>query len=201
MSSSSSGRALTSTGSSTSLSGRRDSSAPLAAIFWCTDIILTLGLRSEERVRKGAEKLAKFLNAKQQGRLDGFFTAKPKASPKKSDKPAEKGKGKGTKRKVCSRVPLGRWLITYKGFVGGRQGQEGSCREQQEDEEKVDDSVRLSRCPRDFSVRLAVCFASCILAYAPVVYLTCCISSLVHNHPSSPRTQVQKSQVNQHCKP
>ncbi|KAL1950568.1 hypothetical protein VTO73DRAFT_5692 [Trametes versicolor] len=55
---------------------------------------------NEERVRKGAEKLAKFLNAKQQGRLDGFFTAKPKASPKKSDKPAEKGKGKGTKRKA-----------------------------------------------------------------------------------------------------
>lgn len=63
--------------------------------------------RSEERVRKGAEKLTKFLNAKQQGRLDGFFTAKPKASPTKDkeDKSAgKKGKGKadakGTKRKV-----------------------------------------------------------------------------------------------------
>ncbi|OJT09891.1 Flap endonuclease 1-A [Trametes pubescens] len=55
---------------------------------------------NEERVRKGAEKLAKFLNAKQQGRLDGFFTAKPKASPKKSDKAPEKGKAKGTKRKA-----------------------------------------------------------------------------------------------------
>ncbi|KAM5534982.1 hypothetical protein V8D89_011355 [Ganoderma adspersum] len=56
---------------------------------------------NEERVRKGAEKLAKFLNAKQQGRLDGFFTAKPKTSPKKEkEKPAEKGKGKGTKRKA-----------------------------------------------------------------------------------------------------
>ena len=58
---------------------------------------------SEERVRKGAEKLVKHLNAKQQGRLDGFFTAKPKTSPAKKDKekPAEKGKGgKGTKRKV-----------------------------------------------------------------------------------------------------
>lgn len=66
---------------------------------------------SEERVRRGAEKLSKFLNAKQQGRLDGFFTAKPKASPPKA-KEAEKGKGKaakGTKRKVCvsyARVPL-----------------------------------------------------------------------------------------------
>ncbi|TRM60548.1 PIN domain-like protein [Schizophyllum amplum] len=44
---------------------------------------------NEERVRKGAEKLAKFLNVKQQGRLDGFFTVKPK------DKPEPKGKGKG----------------------------------------------------------------------------------------------------------
>ncbi|KAJ7104291.1 flap endonuclease 1 [Mycena belliarum] len=59
---------------------------------------------NEERVRKGAEKLTKFLNSKQQGRLDGFFTVKPKdkkASPSKAD---AKGKGKdapkkGTKRK------------------------------------------------------------------------------------------------------
>ncbi|KAJ7494601.1 flap endonuclease 1 [Mycena galericulata] len=59
---------------------------------------------NEERVRKGADKLTKFLNSKQQGRLDGFFTVKPKdkkASPSKSD---AKGKGKevakkGTKRK------------------------------------------------------------------------------------------------------
>ncbi|KAF7330492.1 Flap endonuclease 1 [Mycena venus] len=57
---------------------------------------------NEERVRKGAEKLTKFLNSKQQGRLDGFFTVKPKEkkSPTKAD---AKGKGKdapkGTKRK------------------------------------------------------------------------------------------------------
>ncbi|KAJ6577189.1 PIN domain-like protein [Mycena capillaripes] len=59
---------------------------------------------NEERVRKGADKLTKFLNSKQQGRLDGFFTVKPKdkkASPSKVD---TKGKGKeaakkGTKRK------------------------------------------------------------------------------------------------------
>jgi len=48
---------------------------------------------SEDRVRKGAEKLQKFLNTKQQGRLDGFFTAKPK------DKAAPTAKAKGTKRK------------------------------------------------------------------------------------------------------
>lgn len=65
--------------------------------------------RSEDRVRKGAEKLAKGANAKQQGRLDGFFTAQPKSSPKKEDsKEKTKGKGKaaakGAKRKVCCSV-------------------------------------------------------------------------------------------------
>ncbi|KAJ6513343.1 flap endonuclease 1 [Mycena sanguinolenta] len=59
---------------------------------------------NEERVRKGAEKLTKFLNSKQQGRLDGFFTVTPKEkkSPSKADAKG-KGKGKdapkGTKRK------------------------------------------------------------------------------------------------------
>ncbi|KAL4251235.1 Flap endonuclease 1-A [Abortiporus biennis] len=48
---------------------------------------------NEDRVRKGAEKLSKFLNAKQQGRLDGFFSVKAKpAAPAAS---AAKGKGKG----------------------------------------------------------------------------------------------------------
>ncbi|KAF9451819.1 PIN domain-like protein [Macrolepiota fuliginosa MF-IS2] len=52
---------------------------------------------NEERVRKGAEKLQKFLNTKQQGRLDGFFTVKPK---EKSAPAAKAGtKSKGTKRK------------------------------------------------------------------------------------------------------
>ncbi|KAI0250985.1 PIN domain-like protein [Lactifluus subvellereus] len=59
---------------------------------------------NEERVRKGADKLAKSLNAKQQGRLDGFFTATPKtAAPKKATAKDGKGKdekGKGTKRKT-----------------------------------------------------------------------------------------------------
>ncbi|KJA17991.1 hypothetical protein HYPSUDRAFT_169773 [Hypholoma sublateritium FD-334 SS-4] len=51
---------------------------------------------NEDRVRKGAEKLQKFLNSKQQGRLDGFFTVKPKekAAPAKG-----KADAKGKKRK------------------------------------------------------------------------------------------------------
>jgi len=56
---------------------------------------------NEERVRKGAEKLAKSLNTKQQGRLDGFFTATPKTSaPKKASAKGKDDKGKGTKRKT-----------------------------------------------------------------------------------------------------
>ncbi|KAH9480343.1 Elongation of fatty acids protein 2 [Psilocybe cubensis] len=57
---------------------------------------------NEDRVRKGAEKLTKFLNSKQQGRLDGFFTVKPKekAPPAKGkEKGKSDAKGKGTKRK------------------------------------------------------------------------------------------------------
>jgi len=56
---------------------------------------------NEERVRKGAEKLAKSLNAKQQGRLDGFFTATANTSaPKKAAAKGKDVKGKGTKRKA-----------------------------------------------------------------------------------------------------
>ncbi|EDR02356.1 uncharacterized protein LACBIDRAFT_254074 [Laccaria bicolor S238N-H82] len=62
---------------------------------------------NEDRVRKGAEKLQKFLNSKQQGRLDGFFSVKPKekaAAPAPVGKAKGKGKvdakAKGTKRKV-----------------------------------------------------------------------------------------------------
>ncbi|KAL5524678.1 FEN1 [Sanghuangporus sanghuang] len=58
---------------------------------------------NEERVRKGAEKLSKFLNAKQQGRLDGFFTLQQKPPVEKGDmdksKAKETKKGKGAKRK------------------------------------------------------------------------------------------------------
>ncbi|TDL23124.1 PIN domain-like protein [Rickenella mellea] len=60
---------------------------------------------NEERVRKGAEKLAKFLHAKQQGRLDGFFSVQAKSSPERGEKSSSKGKAKekpgakGKKRK------------------------------------------------------------------------------------------------------
>lgn len=51
---------------------------------------------SEDRVRSGAAKLAKMLAAKQQGRLDGFFTVKPK-DPAAGG--ASTGKKAGDKRK------------------------------------------------------------------------------------------------------
>lgn len=56
---------------------------------------------SEERVRSGAARLQKMLNAKQQGRLDGFFKVLPK---KEGDKPAAAPASKkaAPKRKVCS---------------------------------------------------------------------------------------------------
>jgi len=76
---------------------------------------------SEERVRKGAEKLARSLITKQQGRLDGFFSATPKASaPKKASTKDAKGKDdkrKGTKRKVsyclALALPCGLYRLTY----------------------------------------------------------------------------------------
>ena len=72
-------------------------------------------------MRKGGEKLAKFLNAKQQGRLDGFFSVQPKTSPKKKEKEEKegkgKGKGKGTKRKVgCA------FLITFHDVLNDSAG-------------------------------------------------------------------------------
>jgi hypothetical protein len=60
-------------------------------------------VHSEDRVRKGAEKLQKYLNSKQQGRLDGFFTVKPKEKappPAKGKNGKADAKSKGTKRKV-----------------------------------------------------------------------------------------------------
>lgn len=55
----------------------------------------------EDRVRAGAAKLSKMLAAKQQGRLDGFFTVKPKTdAPKRKAEDDKKGKGgKATKKK------------------------------------------------------------------------------------------------------
>lgn len=48
----------------------------------CTD--------SEDRIRKGAEKLQKALGQKQQGRLDSFFTKKPAAPPKRKQEDEKK---------------------------------------------------------------------------------------------------------------
>lgn len=51
-------------------------------------------------MRAGAAKLSKMLAAKQQGRLDGFFTVKPKTDgPKRKAEDDKKGKGKATKKK------------------------------------------------------------------------------------------------------
>ena len=61
---------------------------------------------SEDRVRAGAAKLTKMLAAKQQGRLDGFFTVKPKeggdasgGSKGKKDDKKRKGDDKGAAKK------------------------------------------------------------------------------------------------------
>jgi flap endonuclease-1 len=48
---------------------------------------------SEERVRKGCERLEKNLKTATQGRLDGFFTMTPNANKRKAEEPAG-GKGK-----------------------------------------------------------------------------------------------------------
>ncbi|KAG8685369.1 Elongation of fatty acids protein 2 [Ceratobasidium sp. 394] len=59
---------------------------------------------NEDRVRKGAEKLLKTLNTKQQGRLDGFFkvteAAGSKTKPTAGGKGGAGGKGAGAKRKA-----------------------------------------------------------------------------------------------------
>ncbi|KAF9778066.1 PIN domain-like protein [Thelephora terrestris] len=57
----------------------------------------------EERVRKSCEKLTKAINSKQQGRIDGFFTVKPKdntASTSKAKGKKDDSKTKSTKRKA-----------------------------------------------------------------------------------------------------
>ena len=77
---------------------------------------LTVRASREDRVRKSCEKLTKAVNSKQQGRIDGFFTVKPKENTASSSKSKAKGgkddsKTKNTKRKVRSslcrcRVPI-----------------------------------------------------------------------------------------------
>lgn len=51
-------------------------------------------------MRKGADKLIKMMNAKQQGRLDGFFTVQAKGAEKGAGSGKGKAAGAGTKRKV-----------------------------------------------------------------------------------------------------
>jgi flap endonuclease-1 len=51
-------------------------------------------------VRNAAAKLTKHLVAKQQGRLDGFFKAVPKAEDKSTGKGGKDTKGAPAKRKV-----------------------------------------------------------------------------------------------------
>ena len=56
-------------------------------------------------MRKSCEKLTKAVNSKQQGRIDGFFTVKPKdntASTSKAKGKKDDSKTKSTKRKVGS---------------------------------------------------------------------------------------------------
>ncbi|CAD6892297.1 unnamed protein product [Tilletia controversa] len=55
---------------------------------------------SEDRVRKGADKLTRSLSVKQQGRLDGFFTVLPSSKPKpEAGSSGKGGKGKGKDNK------------------------------------------------------------------------------------------------------
>lgn len=61
----------------------------------------------EDRVRAGAAKLTKMLAAKQQGRLDGFFTVRPKADDGKGKKDDGKGKGGAAKRKGDDKAKAG----------------------------------------------------------------------------------------------
>ena len=66
---------------------------------------LTVCILREDRVRKSCEKLTKAVSSKQQGRIDGFFTVKPKENTASTSKSKAKGgkddsKTKSTKRKV-----------------------------------------------------------------------------------------------------
>ncbi|CAE6423688.1 unnamed protein product [Rhizoctonia solani] len=65
---------------------------------------------NEERVRKGAEKLTKMLNTKQQGRLDGFFKVTESTSSKAKStagKGTASSKGAGAKRKADDKKDTG----------------------------------------------------------------------------------------------
>ncbi|KAG8680920.1 Elongation of fatty acids protein 2, partial [Ceratobasidium sp. 395] len=76
---------------------------------------------NEDRVRKGAEKLIKMLNTKQQGRLDGFFkvteSASSKAKAGAGGKSGAGSKGAGAKRKADDKKDTG----GKKAKTGGRK--------------------------------------------------------------------------------
>lgn len=55
--------------------------------------------RSEDRIRKGAEKLQKSLGKKQQGRLDTFFTKAAPVAALQKRKPEDDKKGAKKSRK------------------------------------------------------------------------------------------------------
>lgn len=71
--------------------------------YHLTDIVMwqkagaSTNASSEDRVRAGAAKLAKMLQAKQQGRLDGFFTVKPKEATAGAAKAGDKRKADAKK--------------------------------------------------------------------------------------------------------
>ncbi|GAA5886689.1 hypothetical protein JCM3774_005830, partial [Rhodotorula dairenensis] len=69
---------------------------------------------SEERVRKGADKLKARMSAKQQGRLDGFFTVKPKEGASASGSSSASGK----KRKADDKKDTGKNGGTKKAKAG-----------------------------------------------------------------------------------
>jgi flap endonuclease-1 len=52
---------------------------------------------SEDRIRKGAERLTKAIGEKQQGRLDSFFTVSSSAPPKRKADDDKKSVKKGNK--------------------------------------------------------------------------------------------------------
>jgi hypothetical protein len=71
------------------------------------EFTVDLSFPSEDRVRKGAEKLSKSIGTKQQGRLDGFFTINPKES---GSSPKGKGKDKDNAKKGTKRAKVSRFL-------------------------------------------------------------------------------------------
>lgn len=76
--------------------------------------MVTMLISSEERVRRGCEKLAKAVGQKQQGRLDGFFTyvrsihlaacSRVPTTHRPNGSPIDRAKGRLRKRGVRNAV-------------------------------------------------------------------------------------------------